>query len=364
MNQYSKDEPYISHIKKRTLLSKAGSTKKSYLLILDINGSDIDYQAGDSVAILPQNDPRIVDLTINNMKASPTEEVIDPKTKEQTTLLEYLTKKANITKLSPNLVKILSKNVSTEELKELVTSHHVWDFLKKHPKHKLSAQEIVDTLMPLLPRLYSAASSLNMYPNEIHLIITHVSYEISGIKRNGVSTEYLCHLAKVLKSPIGVYIQPSHGFNLPKDTKAPIIMIRAGCDVAPYRAFLEERYISKQEGPSWLIFGERSSKTDFYFEDFFKDLEDKNLLRLSTAFSRDQEYKIYVQDRLYENASDIWQWIQKGAYIYVCGDANMGKEVYNKILQIFQEEGGFSPEDAQEHYKKLVNEKRYLKDVY
>lgn len=356
--------PFISRIKYRRLLSKQGSSKKTYHIILDIKNSNINYQPGDSVAILPQNDPRIVDLTINYMKTDPDTEIQDPKTDKKIKLYDFLQNKANITKAPLNLLKLFIKNPSIKEAKNYLSSHHVWDLLKLFPKHKSAPQQICNNLLPLLPRLYSAASSLKMYPTEIHLIITHVTYELSGIKRNGVCTEFMCHLASVLKTAIPIYIEPSHGFTLTKEAKKPIIMIAVGCGIAPFRSFLEERFTEKNEGLNWLLFGERNSKTDFYFEDFFKDLVDKNFLRLTTAFSRDQEDKIYVQNKVLDNGSDIWQWLQRGAIIYVCGNIKMSKALNEKLKLIFIEEGNLSPKEANNYLKTLIKEKRYLKDVY
>jgi len=361
---YNMKNPFISRIEHRKLLNKEGSSKKTYHIILNIKHSNIKYKPGDSVAIFPQNDPRIVDLTIKYMKTNPNFKIQDPKTNEKITLFDFLLKKTNITKASAKLLKLFIKNPSLEVTKKYLTNHNVWDILKEFPKHKIEAQEICNNLLPLLPRLYSIASSLKMYPNEIHLLITHVSYELSNIKRNGVCSEFMNHLAFKLKTPIPIYIEPSHGFKLTKDTKKPIIMIANGCGLAPFRAFLEERFIDKTEGLNWLFFGERNSKTDFYFEDFFKDLAYKNFLRLTTAFSRDQEDKIYVQDKLLENQSDAWQWIQKEAIIYVCGDIRLSRGVDEKLKLIFIEEGNLNPKQANDYLKTLIKEKRYLKDVY
>jgi len=364
MNSYNMKNPFISRIKYRRLLNKEGASKKTYHIILDVKDANLSYQPGDSVAIIPENDPRIVDLTIKSMKSNANEHIKDPKSDEIFSLQDFLTKKANITKAGPNLLKLFIKKLTPEDSKKYILNHHVWDILKEFPKHKISTQEICNNLLPMLPRLYSAASSLTLYPTEIHLIITHVSYELSGIKRNGVATEFICHLASVLKTPIPIYIQPSHGFNLTKDINTPIIMIGAGCGVAPFRAFLEERSLVNQDQSNWLFFGERNSKCDFYFEDFFKDLENKNLLRLTTAFSRDQEDKIYVQDRVLENGSDLWQWLQRGALMYICGDVKMARGVDESLKQIFMQEGNLSEEEAYNYLKNLIKEKRYLKDVY
>jgi len=364
MITFSIKSPFISRIVHRELLTKEGSSKKTYHIVLDIKDADIEFEPGDSVAILVENDPRIVDLTLNYMKKDPEEKIIDPRSNTEMKLIDFLTKKVSITKANPHFIKLFDPKLNIDEIKQLSTSHHIWDILKLYPKHKVSANDMCKYLLPLLPRLYSIASSLDVFSNEMHLLITHVSYELSKIKRNGVATEFLCKLSKTIKTPIPIYIQPSHGFRLPKDPKTPIIMIGAGCGLAPFKAFLEHRYFSKAEGQNWLFFGERNSKTDYYYEDYFKDLVDNNFLRLTTAFSRDQEDKIYVQDKVLENSSDIWQWIHSGAIIYICGGLLMARTVDENMQRIFMEEGGLSEIDARVFFKNLIKEKRYLKDVY
>lgn len=364
MYSYNIEKPFISKIKKRALLNKEGSTKKTYHIILDIEDSNIAYLPGDSVAIIPQNEKVLVDDIIKYIKPSKNIEILDPKTKQNFSLFDFLLKKANITKPSPKLLKLFIENPTIEQSKKYLHSYHVIDILKEFSNHQYSAQELCDCLLPLLPRLYSAASSLKMYPNEIHLLVTHVAYELQGIKRKGVCTEFLCHTSKLLDTPISMYIEPSHGFNLTKDLKRPLIMIAAGCGLAPFRSFLEDRYLDDAPGENWLFFGERNQKLDFYFEEFLQDLSDKNFLRLTTAFSRDQEDKIYVQDKLLENQSDIWQWIQNGALLYICGDVKMSRGVDETLKLIFIEEGNLNPKEANDYLKNLIKEKHYLKDVY
>ncbi|MFA6118333.1 MAG: hypothetical protein WCT85_04830 [Parachlamydiales bacterium] len=363
MNLYNFQNPFISHIKFRRLLNKADSFKKTYHIVLDISNSNITYKPGDSLAIIPQNDPKIVELTINAMKSDPDELIIDPKTKKSVRLFDFLLHKANLTKATYNFFSLFTK-ISINEAKNIISSHHIWDLIKLFPNHDVKTQDMCDHLLPILPRLYSCASSLNMYPNEIHLIITHVEYELSSILRNGVTTEFMCNLAQLHKTPIPIYIQHSHGFSLTKDVEKPIIMIAAGCGIAPFRAFMEERFLSNSIGKNWLFFGERKAANDFYFESFFKDLEEKTILRINTAFSRDQEDKIYVQDRLLENGSDIWQWLCLGAIIYICGNIKMAREVDEKMQEIFIEEGNLTKEESAHFLRQLIKEKRYLKDVY
>jgi sulfite reductase (NADPH) flavoprotein alpha-component len=364
MSKFSLKDPFETKIIDRKLLSKNPDIKKVYLITFDIKDSNFTYDPGDSIGIIPQNDPRIVDLTIKEMKADKDDIIIHPKQKKEKNIYEFLLNEANIIKASHSLVKKLDKKLKPEEIKELIQSHHIWDLLKKYPKHKLSPQEIIDILLPQLPRLYSVASSQIMHNDKINLLIAHVSYDLSNIKRNGVTTEFVCHLAKENITKIKIYSREAHNFKLPKKNK-PIIMIGPGVGLAPFIGFLEERYITKSSNKNWLFFGDRSEKDCFYFEDFLKKLENENFLKLSTAFSRDQNEKKYVQHKIYENAKEIIQWLDDGAYIYICGDAkNMARDVEKAFLDIFQKEKNISSDDAKNYLDHLRAENRYLKDVY
>ena len=185
-----------------------------------------------------------------------------------------------------------------------------------------------------------------------------------GIQRNGVGTHFLCRLLELNKKNVPLYIQHSSGFTLPS-SDTPIIMIGPGTGVAPFRAFMQERLATNAKGKSWLFFGERNEKTDFFYKDFWNELEIAGNFRLDVAFSRDQQHKVYVQHKMQENAKDIFLWLQEGAYIYVCGDAHkMAKDVDHCLLSIIKEEGRFSDEEAKGYMKELKKNKRYLRDVY
>jgi sulfite reductase (NADPH) flavoprotein alpha-component len=209
----------------------------------------------------------------------------------------------------------------------------------------------------LLPRFYSIASSSKMHPDEIHLTITRHEY--------GVSSRYLCQLAQPGVTELRCYVQQSRGFALPGDHNIPIVMIGPGTGIAPFRAFLQERLLHEAAGANWLFFGERNRATDFYYEEFWRSLEGKGKLRLDLAFSRDQAEKKYVQSRLYEAKKELWEWIQRGCHLYVCGDRErMAKDVDLMLQKIIQEEGGFTPEEARLELRTLRREKRYLLDIY
>ncbi len=348
---YSRTQPYIARIKERTLLTKPGSSKKTYHISLDIEDSGLRFKVGDSIGVLPTNDPALVEEIIHKLGATGNEEIEDPKNQKVHSFREFLIHKANISKVSFH--KIYNVEKSATPLIELVEHHQP------------SPHELCKILLPLLPRFYSIASSPKVYPGEIHLTVAFVSFELNGQTHFGVGSHFLCQQAVIESTPIPIYVQPSHFFTLPDDPNASIILIGPGTGIAPFRAFMQERIASQAEGRNWIFFGERNRKSDFYYEDYWIELEKQGRVRLDTAFSRDQPEKIYVQHRMLEQKKTLWQWIQEGAYIYVCGDAEkMAKDVDATLQQIVREVGGSSDEEARKFIKSLRLERRYLLDVY
>lgn len=323
----------------------SGSTRKTFHIVLDTNGFEDAYKVGDSIGILPTNDPKEVADILSLTKSENDEE-----------FRFFLTRQANLTKLNRallNCTDVCFENTSNLTLKDL---------LRKAP---LSKRDIVKHAMPLLPRFYSIASSQKVVPNELHILVAHVQYEIDGQTRTGVGSDFLGVRAEIGTTEIPFYVQPSNHFTLPEDPLVPIIMIGPGTGVAPFRAFMQERVANKNGGKNWLFFGERNEKTDFYYESFWKDLEKQGALRLDTAFSRDTGEKVYVQDKVRMRKKALWEWIQEGALIYICGDAkNMAREVEIALCQIIKEEGGMSEEQALHFFRKMRRERRYLADVY
>ena len=374
---YDRHNPCFASLKQIYRLNKEGSCKETYHVVLE---ADIPYHVGDSAAILPSHDSNIVEKTLKALRALGSEVIEDKRGQEKRSLKDHLTFKANITKVHVNLLKEVAGRTQNVEkrkwLEELASgSHHdslsaylhsyeVWDFLEEHCDVGFTAQEIVDILPPLLPRFYSISSSPLFCKNEIHLTVAMTDFVSRGIQRNGVGTHFLCRLLELNKKNVPLYIQHSSGFTLPS-SDTPIIMIGPGTGVAPFRAFMQERLATNAKGKSWLFFGERNEKTDFFYKDFWNELEIAGNFRLDVAFSRDQQHKVYVQHKMQENAKDIFLWLQEGAYIYVCGDAHkMAKDVDHCLLSIIKEEGRFSDEEAKGYMKELKKNKRYLRDVY
>jgi len=262
MNKYSSQNPFLTKIIKREVISK--QEKDTFLIILDIKNFEDAFLPGDSIAIIAENSEKNVKKTIKYMRANEDEIVKNPKTGEKVSLYKFLKESANLSKIKTSLIELLDKNLPQKKVIELINSYHIWDLLKKFKNHNLTAQQIIDVMLPMLPKLYSVSSARSMYPNEAHLLIREVKYVLNNVQRRGVATEFLCKGAKVNKTLIKIYIQETSSFCLPKERDLPIIMIGAGAGLAPFRAFLEERYINNHEGLNWLFFGERKRENDFY----------------------------------------------------------------------------------------------------
>ncbi|MDB4530530.1 sulfite reductase subunit alpha, partial [Akkermansiaceae bacterium] len=233
-----------------------------------------------------------------------------------------------------------------------------------HPADFADGEEFVSVLKKLQPRLYSIASSPNAHPSEVHLTVAIVRYNSYGRDRGGVCSTYLSDRVGDVCS--GVFVHNNKAFRLPEDHSKDIIMVGPGTGIAPLRAFLEEREFSKANGRNWLFFGNPCRATDFIYEDEINAWVDNGTLtKLDLAFSRDQENKIYVQDRMLEAGAELWDWLQGGGYFYVCGDASrMAKDVDKALQTIVKTHGGLSDEEAIDYLKKLKKEKRYARDVY
>ena len=239
------------------------------------------------------------------------------------------------------------------------------DFLNQHPSAKFSPEECVGLLTKLQPRLYSVASSLRVFPEQVHLIVDVIRYESHGRARKGVCSSFLADRADNV--PVPVYPSSAKHFHLPENLDIPIIMVGPGTGIAPFRAYLQERQALGAKGKNWLFFGAQREKCDYaYKEDFDQFKRDGILTRLDCAWSRDQAHKIYVQHRILENAAEIWKWIDaEGAQFFVCGDARrMAKDVDAALRKIVQEQGGKSVDEANDYVEKLKSDKRYKRDVY
>lgn len=367
--------PFFAKIKERSLLTKPGSTKKTFHLVLDLKGAELVFKPGDSIGVFAHNDLLLVERFLQAMGKTGKEGVICPRTQESISLLEFLSKRANLAKLTSGFIKLV-KEISPHEKKLeglLENREHLLgycrqndplDFLEEFSHLSFPLDRLVAQFSPLLPRFYSVASSLKTYPGEVHLTVALTSFLHKGDVRYGVASHFLCNLA-TFSTEVPIYVQPTPHFILPEEGRAPIIMVGPGTGVAPFRAFMQERRSTNAKGKNWLFFGERNRHLDFFYEDFWHDLCSQNKLRLDTAFSRDQKEKVYVQHKMIERGQLLWEWLQEGAYFYVCGEADpMAKEVEAALLHIIQQQGSLTEESAKNYIRGLRHEKRYLSDVY
>lgn len=378
---YNRLNPLQATIKERTLLNKPGSTKETYHISLDLKNTQFPFQVGDSLAVLPQNDPKNVNKILEVLRSSGEEIVFDTRKNEELSLKKFLSDRANLAKINTTTLQILEEHCLDPDQKKTLTSllhpdnktqllefikeKDLLDFCATLDLAPIAPSAFFPTLSPMLPRFYSIASSQQAHPNEIHLTVALFTFTQSGEKKFGVASHFLCKLSEEGKTPIPIYIQKNHGFTLPESDELPIIMVGPGTGIAPFRAFLQERVHRAAPGKNWLFFGERQKEFDFFYQDFFHDLTQKQKLRLDAAFSRDQEHKVYVQHKMYENKKEIWSWLQEGALLYVCGDASrMAKDVEAILHKIIQEEGNLSEEHASSYLKTLRKQKKYLLDVY
>lgn len=315
-------------------------------MVLDIRGSGLRYEPGDCVAILPQNPPELIEKTLDSLGASGSEAVLCPKTGSSHTLRDYLAHRANLSRPPRSLVPLEDR----EAIRDYIERHKVWEL----PLAKISPQELVDALSPLLPRFYSIASSMEHVGEEIHLTVRHLE--------SGICTHYLCEGAPVGDRSVPLYIQGAPHFRLPASHETPIIMVGPGTGVAPYRGFIQERLARGATGGHWLFFGEWTREGHFFYESEWNPLVERGALRLATAFSRDQGEKVYVQHRLLEHGEEVWEWLERGAHFYVCGDAKgMAPAVDSALQEIAQLHGNADPKAF---VKALRKEGRYLRDVY
>lgn len=382
MNQqtYSRTNPFYASIKERFSLCRPGSKKNTQHVVLDLKGSGIQYNVGDSIAVYPEHHPQLVERTLKVMKATGNE-IIQDRQGNSVNLQDFLTKRASITEGNRQLLQSIAlrqhnslKKAQLEHLlaedqhnnlKAYLETRQLWDILAEHQEVHLPLQEVCLLLPPMLPRFYSIASSQHAVEDEVHLTVSQLKYEANGYERVGVCTHYLCELAPPQQPVIPIYVQPHRGFTLPENPHTPMIMIGPGTGVAPFRAFMQERLIKNAPGKNWLFFGEWNRATDFFYEDFWNSISQQEKLRLDVAFSRDQAHKVYVQHRMLENGAELFRWLEEGAYLYVCGDAKrMAKDVETTLLQIIQQHGPHDEAGAKQYLKRLRAEKRYLRDVY
>ncbi len=373
-NAYTRKNPYSAPVLANQRLTAARSTKDVRHLELSLEGSNIRYEPGDSIGIVPRNRVEDVEALLERLAFSP-DAPVQGDSQAAIPLRQGLTERFEIGTVSRPFLKRYAEATGSGELTSIASAadgdlaryargRHLIDLLAEHPPKGLDAAAFARLLPPLAPRLYSIASSQHAVPDEVHLTVSIVQYESFGRPRWGVVSGALSSLPAE-DATLPIYLQRNPAFRLP-DPHTPIIMIGPGTGVAPYRAFLSERAQTGATGLNWLFFGDRTFEWDFLYQSEWLEWRKRGLLaRMDVAFSRDQPEKIYVQHRMHERGAELWSWLEDGAYLYVCGDApRMAPDVHAALLEIIATHGARSPDQAAEYALRLQQERRYQRDVY
>src|SRR5579863_4072145 len=373
---WNRNNPYVATVTENRLLTGPGSEKETRHIEIDLGDSGLQYLPGDSAGILPVNTCDAVDDVISRLQFSGDEPVTDFYGKA-TTVREALTSWLMIGKLSSSTVRQWAAITSHPDLTGLIQAGakdkldaYLWgreflDLLEHAPAKLQDPQQLFKLLPRLAPRLYSIASSQALYPKEVHLSIRVVKYESYGRARCGVCSTYVGE-----RTPPGgklpIFIHSNQLFRLPADPNVRVIMVGPGTGVAPFRAYLQHKEAGMGRWPMWLFFGDQRASQDFLYRDELEAWVQNGVLqRLDTAFSRDQKFKIYVQDRIRENSAELWKWLDEGAYFYVCGDSKrMAPDVEAALLEAIAVHSGKGPDYANEFLAGMKKQKRYLRDIY
>ena len=416
MSDWSAKNPYLTNITENFILNGEGSSKETRHIVFELGASGLNYKVGDALGVVSENPPQIVDELIQVQGWNP-EQIVTTHNGERTLydalkkdfevhlagkkFVQSLTEKvvASGMKISVKIVSRsrgkeswkaseegelppgLSKSAPSDSPSDKVAAivgdekeieNYLWtrdyvDIMREF-NVKYSPEEFFELVSRLKPRLYSIASSHDAHPGYVELTVGIVRFSYHGRDRGGLCTQFLADEIGTTNKKLGVFMSPTKSFVLPDDKSTDIIMVDPGTGIAPFRAFMEQRVFDGGSGKNWLFFGDQSAKTEFYYKDEIESwIDEGHLFRFTTAWSRDQKEKIYVQHRLKEHGAEVWEWFERGAYFYICGDKKyMAKDVHKALIEIAQEHGGLSEDDATHFIEKTMmrEEKRYLRDVY
>jgi sulfite reductase (NADPH) flavoprotein alpha-component len=371
--RHDKNRPFVAEVLVNQKITGRESSKDVRHIELSLEGSGLRYEPGDALAVIVRNPPELVRQLVDQLGLDAKARVDLDGTR--TSLEDVLATRLEITGASTGFLKAWAGLGADElgallaggdktALAALIDTHQVIDVVRRYPL-AVEAQALVSSLRKLSPRSYSIASSQRANPDEVHLTVAAVRYQAFGSEHWGAAST---HLADRIAAgdTVSVYVEPNSRFHLPADDSADIVMIGPGTGVAPFRAFVEEREERGASGRNWLFFGDRTFRDDFLYQlEWLRHLKSGALTRLDVAFSRDQDEKIYVQQRLREHGAELYRWLEAGAFIYVCGDAkNMAGDVETALVDVLTTHGALAAEDARNRLKELRRAGRYQRDVY
>ena len=368
---WGRKNPYISNVTDNRILSGADSAKEIRHITFDLGDSELIYEAGDALGVMPVNAPDLVQGWIDRLNVPADTEI------EGTSLSDMLRTGLEIMTPSRDLILALEPLANDDELTHVVSNgdkevleHYLWgkdalDLLNLNVDLTFDPVQVIGWLKPLQHRAYSISSSPKAHEGEVHLTVAVVRWKHNNRLHKGVCSTFLAdHIQN--GAPAGIFMSPNKSFRIPQDDSVPMIMIGPGTGIAPFRAFLEERQARGASGANWLFFGDQHRTSDFIYEEEIAAFSADGLLtRLDLAFSRDQVDKIYVQHRMIENGKELYSQLEQGGHFYVCGDATrMAKDVDAALHFIIETQGGMNPEAATDYVNRLKREKRYMRDVY
>jgi sulfite reductase (NADPH) flavoprotein alpha-component len=363
---YSKSAPFLAPIKEMVVLNSSASDKETWHVELGLEGATLSYEPGDAMGIVPQNDPDMA-WAVRHAARLEGDAVIDGVPVTDLLLSDY-----DITTLTRPVIeayakltedKTIAALLAREDLPQFLAERQIVDFLEEYP-HAMTARQLVSILRKLPPRLFSLASSLKATPDEAHLLIAAVRYELRGRGRKGVASTFVADRSQI-GDQLKVYVKPNKYFRLPEPDRS-IVMVGPGTGIAPFRAFMQERQATGAKGKNWLFFGDRRFNHDFLYQLEWQDyLKDDLLTRLDLAFSRDQKAKLYVQQRMWDARNELWKWLDDGAVFFICGDEkSMAKDVDAMLHKVIAEAGGRGAEGAATYVAEMKRANRYRRDVY
>lgn len=372
---YSKSNPFQAEVLKNTILTQPEASREVRHLEISLEGYREAYEPGDSLVVIPQNDPVLVNQLIDALNWDAETPIQMNDSDSMRSLKEALTHDFEIAKLTPVLMKnaaellgnpMLNANIQKSEwVQNYIYGKDVIDLIRDFTPVALEPNMLPQLLRKLPPREYSIASSNKINPNSVHITVRVVKYEAHRRERFGVCSVQLADRTSV-GDKLPVYLKKNPNFKFPYDTETPVIMIGAGTGIAPYRAYLQERAYLNLKGEQWLIFGNQNYHHDFLYKDDLEQwLEEGVLSKLDLAFSRETENKIYVQHRIEENSAEFYKWIQAGATIYLCGNKDeMASGVHESLIKVLIKEGNMDETEAEAYLTEMIKNQRYQRDVY